>query len=140
MRYSAKSFNPELLPALLGALQAVYPKSAMKVRRALGDWKDGTAAEELLRLKWETFTPFDISVETPGGIIKVELREFWDLFLVDIEGTTEAEHQKLHDLVRGTLGLSEPSEAEIESDASLYSINRRILRVQQMVRDLPSAM
>lgn len=137
MRYSGKSFDPSRLPACYGAIQAVHPKAVLEVQWN-GITKTGDEALELLRSKWKPDSTVRMFFQDSNGAITIVLREMWDLFYVNIEGENEEACQRVCDLVRGSLGLAEASEKEIQSESNLYSINQRILRLHGMIEELPA--
>lgn len=135
-RYSAKSFNSIKLPAVFGAIRALHPEGTITVS-VVGDSKQGDDGLRLLRSE-RLELPLVISVADSNGGLTVELSTIWDLLDVDVSARGEEAQARIHEVVRGTLGLLRPTKDEEESFATLYMINQRILKLRQLVEELPA--
>lgn len=120
----------------MGAMEATFPTARVEVRSGMS-FKSGMEAHSLLRERWDGGR-MEFALNLPNGAINVDLRSVWDLFHVEVSGGDDAQRKQLHELVRDTLGLLPPTESDLRNDATLYSINQRILTLHDMLTDLPN--
>lgn len=135
--YSGRSFDRSKLSATYGALKGLYPQATVTVS-AGGTSKEGEEALLLLASELHTESSIKFSVRSTNSDFTVQFAQYWDLVIVDVSLKDKTELQRVHDVVRGTLGLTNPTPEELDSEASLYSINQRVLRLQNLISELPS--
>jgi hypothetical protein len=138
-RYSGRSFSFEKLLACFGALGALYPKTKAAIA-VNGETKEGDEGLQLLRNTPSSFSSAKFRFHNAAEAVEIDFREIWDLFVVEITGLSKNGEDSAHEIIRGTLGLLPPTEEELESQASLYAINQRVLKVQRLLENLPAAL
>lgn len=133
MDYSLKSLDESKFLSCFAALNAYYSRAVLMIGSRL-DKFEGEKATEVL--KKPISLPVTIEVTGKIGTIEISFSKCWRLLEVWVDGASDDEKDHIHELIRGTMGLRETTQEERESDASPEALNRRIVRIQNLLQDL----